>query len=245
MGAESSEWVDVDNDDAEEFFNHNVDNDAKENHDHNLEEGLGRVSSTQHSGDHDLAPVRRRRGAVGECAVLSGQGAGRFTYKSKEYAIAGGLASIGNGGVMMTPHLLDYVTSADGSAIHRYKPIAWKTPLTSAQSGQIVPLMVALASRGTAYGYLPVVDDVGAKTVTAQTGTHLTDEWMNRFRSGQRSHNCSGRRHALSGHREDGCACCRTDNDVLGGRCVLDPVRPPGIGHFGHVSQVTSPTSYV
>ena len=90
-------------------------------------------------------------------------------------------ASIGNGGVMMTPHLLDYVTSADGSVIHRYKPIVWKTPLTSAQAGQIVPLMVAVASRGTAYGYFPAVDDVGAKTGTAQTGTHLTDDWMIAF----------------------------------------------------------------
>jgi len=91
--------------------------------------------------------------------------------------------AVANGGVMMTPHLLSYVTGPDGAIVKRYKPTVWKTPLTSAQAGQIAPLMVAVAQRGTAYGVFPAALDVGAKTGTAQTGNGLqnTDDWMIAF----------------------------------------------------------------
>ena len=92
-------------------------------------------------------------------------------------------AAIGNGGVMMTPHLLKYVSGPDGSIVKRYKPTVWKTPLTSEQAAQIVPMMVNVAKYGTAAGYFPAADDVGAKTGTAQTGNSAknTDDWMIAF----------------------------------------------------------------
>jgi peptidoglycan glycosyltransferase len=91
--------------------------------------------------------------------------------------------AIGNSGVEMTPHLLNYVTGPDGTVIDRYKPTVWKTPLTAAQAGQIVPLMVDVAKYGTAYGVFPAADDVAAKTGTAQTGNGAkdTDDWMIAF----------------------------------------------------------------
>jgi len=83
----------------------------------------------------------------------------------------------------MTPHLLNYVTGPDGTIIKRYKPTVWKTPLTPAQSSQIIPLMVNVALFGTAAGYFPAADNVAAKTGTAQVGNSAknTDDWMIAF----------------------------------------------------------------
>ena len=92
-------------------------------------------------------------------------------------------AAIANNGVMMTPHLLSEVTGPDGSVIKRYKDSVWKTPLTPAQAARIVPLMQAVAQRGTAYGIFPAADNVAAKTGTAQVGNAAknTDDWMIAF----------------------------------------------------------------
>jgi len=91
--------------------------------------------------------------------------------------------AVGNQGVMMTPHLLNYVTGPDGTVVDRYKPTAWKTPLTPAQAAQIVPLMVNVAKYGTAYGVFPASEDAAAKTGTAEVsaGVSDTDDWMIAF----------------------------------------------------------------
>jgi peptidoglycan glycosyltransferase len=92
-------------------------------------------------------------------------------------------AAVGNYGVMMTPHFLNYVTGPDGTIVKRYKPTVWKTPLTALQAGQIVPLMVNVALYGTAGGVFPAADNVAAKTGTAQVGnsSQNTDDWMIAF----------------------------------------------------------------
>ena len=92
-------------------------------------------------------------------------------------------AAVANGGVMMTPHLMNYISGPDGSIVKRYKPTAWKTPLTTSQAAQISTLMVAVATKGTAQGVFPAADDVGAKTGTSQVGNGVqnTDDWMIAF----------------------------------------------------------------
>ncbi len=96
-------------------------------------------------------------------------------------------AGIANKGVVMTPHLMSYITGPDGAVVQRYKNTPWKTPLTPAQAAQIVPLMRGVVDEpiGTAYGvgFLPE-DQVAAKTGTAQVGNNLsndTDDWMIAF----------------------------------------------------------------
>jgi len=96
-------------------------------------------------------------------------------------------AGIANKGVIMTPHLMSFITGSDGSVVQRYKDTVWKTPLTPTQAAQIVPLMHGVVADpiGTAYGvgFLPQ-DDVAAKTGTAQIGnklTNSTDDWMIAF----------------------------------------------------------------
>jgi peptidoglycan glycosyltransferase len=94
-------------------------------------------------------------------------------------------AGVANKGVIMTPHLMSEITGPDGAVVQRYKDTPWKTPLTAAQAGQIVPLMHDVVTEGTAaeVGFLPQ-DDVAAKTGTAQVGSILTndtDDWMIAF----------------------------------------------------------------
>lgn len=94
-------------------------------------------------------------------------------------------AAIANGGAIMTPHLMDYVTGPDGTIVSRYKNTVWKQPLSSAQAARIVPLMQDVVRFGTAYGWFPAADEVGAKTGTAQTSLTAnntsTDDWMIAF----------------------------------------------------------------
>ncbi|HEV2426760.1 MAG TPA: penicillin-binding transpeptidase domain-containing protein, partial [Acidimicrobiales bacterium] len=92
-------------------------------------------------------------------------------------------ATIANGGVQMTPHLLDYVTAPDGQVVYRYKAHKYLTPLTPTQDAQIVPLMQAVVQRGTAYGIFPSFLNAAAKTGTAQIGNaaHQLDDWLIAF----------------------------------------------------------------
>ncbi len=89
-------------------------------------------------------------------------------------------AGVANGGQVMTPHFLDYVTGPDGSIVKRYQDSVWKTALTPAQAARILPLMHSVTEYGTAAGIFPANLDVGAKTGTAQTGNAAqnTDDWM-------------------------------------------------------------------
>ena len=92
--------------------------------------------------------------------------------------------AVGHGGIMMTPHLLNYVTGSDGSIVKRFKPTVWKVPLKPSQAAQIVPLMVKVVTNGTASGVgFPPVDNVAAKTGTSQVGNGVqnTDDWMIAF----------------------------------------------------------------
>jgi peptidoglycan glycosyltransferase len=93
-------------------------------------------------------------------------------------------AAVGNGGVLMTPHLMSFITAPDGKILQRYKDSVWKTPLTAAQAAFIVPLMEKVVTGGTASGVgFPAQYNVAAKTGTAQTGNvkKNTDDWLIAF----------------------------------------------------------------
>lgn len=92
-------------------------------------------------------------------------------------------AAIADGGTMMTPHLMDYVTAPDGSLVTRYTPHAWLKPMTPSQTAILTPLMHEVVTQGTAYGVFPAYLDAAAKTGTAQVGNAAknTDDWMIAF----------------------------------------------------------------
>jgi peptidoglycan glycosyltransferase len=92
-------------------------------------------------------------------------------------------AAIANGGVMMTPHLMNYISGPDGSIVKRYSPHPWLKSMTPTQTAFLVPLMQDVVKFGTAYGVFPGWIDAAAKTGTAQVGNaaHNTDDWMIAF----------------------------------------------------------------
>jgi peptidoglycan glycosyltransferase len=94
-------------------------------------------------------------------------------------------AGIADGGRVMTPHLLQEITNAQGAVVSRYKPTMWRHPLGPGEATQVATLMHDVVTSGTAsvVGFL-YQDDVAAKTGTAQTGeviNHNNDDWMIAF----------------------------------------------------------------
>jgi peptidoglycan glycosyltransferase len=93
-------------------------------------------------------------------------------------------AGVADHGTVMTPHFLYQIVGPEGQIVKTYQPHPWLKPLTKSQAAQIVPLMENVVKAGTAtqVGF-PAIDDVAAKTGTAQTGTAVehTDDWMIAF----------------------------------------------------------------
>ncbi len=91
-------------------------------------------------------------------------------------------AGIANGGAVMVPHFLDKITNAQGQVVQTYQPKVWKQAVTPQAAGEVIPLMQAVATSGTAAGDgFPGSLDVAVKTGTAQVGfptiTSVSD-WM-------------------------------------------------------------------
>jgi penicillin-binding protein A len=95
-------------------------------------------------------------------------------------------AAIADGGKEMAPHLLRFITDAQGNAVMTYKPWLWRHPLGAAEANNVNQLMQAVVTGGTASGVgFLYQDHVAAKTGTAQTSlsnvNFLTDDWMIAF----------------------------------------------------------------
>jgi peptidoglycan glycosyltransferase len=92
-------------------------------------------------------------------------------------------AGIANGGAVMVPHFLEKITDSQGRVVETYKPTIWKQATSPQAAGEVIPLMQAVATSGTAAGdAFPASLDVAVKTGTAQIeiGTTITSvsDWM-------------------------------------------------------------------
>jgi peptidoglycan glycosyltransferase len=90
-------------------------------------------------------------------------------------------AGIANGGAIMVPHLLEKITNAQGQVVETYQPKVWRQATSPQAAAQVIPLMEAVATSGTAGGVgFPSSLDVAVKTGTAQVGTPVTSnaDWM-------------------------------------------------------------------
>lgn len=95
-------------------------------------------------------------------------------------------AGIANGGVIMTPHLMEQVRDSQGNVVATYKPTPMLTASTPAAAAAVGKLMQDVAndtvSGATANGIFPVSWHVAVKTGTAQVqapnGPEETDDWM-------------------------------------------------------------------
>lgn len=102
-----------------------------------------------------------------------------------EMAMVGG--AIADGGVMMTPHVLDHVTNSQNQTVETYKPTPWLTATSPATAASVTKLMVSVVNSpgGTAPGAAIPGVTVAGKTGTAQTGTGKTDDWFVAFAPAQ------------------------------------------------------------
>jgi peptidoglycan glycosyltransferase len=94
--------------------------------------------------------------------------------------IAGAIA---DGGTIMTPHVLDQVTNAQGQIVSTYQPRPWLHAASAATASQVTKLMLSVVNcpQGTGVAaHLPNIQ-VAGKTGTAQTGTGLIDAWFAAF----------------------------------------------------------------
>jgi peptidoglycan glycosyltransferase len=92
-------------------------------------------------------------------------------------------SAIANHGVIMTPHVMANIRDSQGQLVKAYEPKPWLTPISASTASSVAKLMrtVVTHPNGTAYGLFPPSLDAAAKTGTAQTGTHHTDDWLAAF----------------------------------------------------------------
>jgi peptidoglycan glycosyltransferase len=119
-------------------------------------------------------------------AFLAQSAIGQYDDRSTPLEGALVAAGIANGGVIMTPHLLEKITDSQGAVVKTYKPTPMLTAATPAAAAAVSKLMVSVANDtvpdATANGIFPVSWHVAVKTGTAQVqapvGPEQTDDWM-------------------------------------------------------------------
>jgi peptidoglycan glycosyltransferase len=119
-------------------------------------------------------------------AYLADSAIGQYNDRSTPLEGALVAAGIANGGVIMTPHLLEKITNSQGAVVKTYKPTPMLTAATPAAAAAVSKLMVSVANDtvpyATANGIFPVSWHVAVKTGTAQVqapvGPEQTDDWM-------------------------------------------------------------------
>jgi penicillin-binding protein A len=85
-------------------------------------------------------------------------------------------AAVANGGVIMTPHLLDHVLNQQGQVVYSYTPHAWRTATSPATAAQVAQLMLGPTNDygnttgGTLIGVLNAAN-LGGIYVRGKTGT--------------------------------------------------------------------------
>ena len=79
-------------------------------------------------------------------------------------------AGIANGGVLMTPHLVDELRSPDFDSLDKTDPTVYRRAISAATARQLTDMMVGVVEQGTAgTAAIPGIR-VAGKTGTAQTG---------------------------------------------------------------------------
>jgi peptidoglycan glycosyltransferase len=119
-------------------------------------------------------------------AFLAQSAIGQYDDRSTPLEGALVAAGIANGGVIMTPHLMEKITDSQGAVVKTYKPTPMLTAATPTAAAAVSKLMVSVANDtvpgATANGIFPVSWHVAVKTGTAQVqapvGPEQTDDWM-------------------------------------------------------------------
>jgi peptidoglycan glycosyltransferase len=79
-------------------------------------------------------------------------------------------AAIGNGGVIMQPHVVKAVENSDGKTVRTVDPEAWTTCMSPTTALSLTNMMIQVVDEGTATAAQIEGVPVAGKTGTAQTG---------------------------------------------------------------------------
>jgi len=115
-----------------------------------------------------VTPSRFPRGMDQAQLMLSSFG--QFDVRVTPLQVAMISAAVANGGVIMTPTLVDQVLSPDLRVIDNTRPREYSTPLSQQAAAELTRIMVAGVSRGVASGASISGVSVAGKTGTAETG---------------------------------------------------------------------------
>jgi peptidoglycan glycosyltransferase len=90
-------------------------------------------------------------------------------------------SAIADGGVIMTPHLMEQITGPQGDVVATYQPTPMLRAVSQSAAASVDDLMQGVATHGTAAGVgFPASWQVAVKTGTAQLPGHVeeTEDWM-------------------------------------------------------------------
>jgi peptidoglycan glycosyltransferase len=112
--------------------------------------------------------------------VLAQTGIGQNDVTSTPLQMAMAAGAIGNGGVVMRPHVMAEVRDDEGDVVRAYRSSPWRTAITPQNAEVMRGAMINVAENGTATRLrVPGVATAG-KTGTAQVGTtsDLSHAWI-------------------------------------------------------------------
>jgi len=104
-------------------------------------------------------------------AILAQAAIGQNDVKATPLQMAMVAAAIANDGLMMTPHVVSEVRSADGGIYSTIEPTSWRPALSPFAADRLQAAMINVAEIGTATRMQVDGLTVGGKTGTAQLGT--------------------------------------------------------------------------
>ncbi len=117
--------------------------------------------------------------------MKSAIGQENVTASALQMALVAG--TVANGGVEMTPHLMEQIRDNQGNLVTTYNPKKWMQPISAQTAATLTTFMKGVVAVGhAAKDIFPPSWDVAAKTGTAQTGSfgpnpQYTDDWMIAF----------------------------------------------------------------
>ena len=119
--------------------------------------------------------------ATNSQAFLAQSAIGQYDVATTALQNAMVAAGIADGGVLMTPHLMQQIRDSQGNVVQTYSPKPLRTVATQQAAAQVTTLMQGVVTSGTASGVgFPSYLCAAVKTGTAQTSTSLNqnEDWM-------------------------------------------------------------------
>ena len=116
-------------------------------------------------------------------AALAKSAIGQESVQASPLTIALDAGALANGGVIMTPHLLERVTNSQGQTVQAYKPEPWERATSPGTAKKVTSLMLSVVNSPNGTGVAARIPgiQVAGKTGTAQTGGPTIETWFAAF----------------------------------------------------------------